>query len=129
LAAQGVVVFTVGVGTPAGGPVPVPREGAGVDWQRDSSGQLVQSRLSEDTLRAIAEATHGAYQPLGTLGEGMNRIRLALDSPSFFPDLAQTRKLGVDRFHLPVAAVILLLTIESLVGTRRKVRETEPDRV
>jgi hypothetical protein len=29
------------------------------------------------------------------------------------------RKMGVDRFHLPVAIALGLLVIESLVGTRR----------
>ena len=32
-------------------------------------------------------------------------------------------KLGVDRFHLPVAAVIVLLVFESLIGTRRNLRQ------
>jgi Ca-activated chloride channel homolog len=125
MAAQGLVVFTIGVGTPEGATIPVPREPASADLLRDSSGQVVQSRLSEDTLRAIAEATRGSYFPLGGLGEGLNRVRRAVESPGFLPDLSQTRKLGVDRFHVPVALVILLLTVESLVGTRRKVRETQ----
>jgi Ca-activated chloride channel homolog len=123
LAAQGMVVFTVGVGTPEGGTISVPREPAPPELLRDGSGQVVQSRLSEDTLRAIAEATRGSYYPLGGLGEGITRVRRAVESPGFLPDLAQTRKLGVDRFHVPVALVILLLTVESLVGTRRKVRD------
>jgi len=29
-------------------------------------------------------------------------------------------KIGVDRFHVFVAAVLLLLVVESLTGTRRK---------
>jgi Ca-activated chloride channel homolog len=124
LAAEGVVVFTIGIGTPEGGPIPVPREPAGGVLLRDRTGQIVQTRLSEDTLRAIAEATHGAYYPLGGLGEGMSRVRRAVESPGFLPGLSQTRKLGVDRFHFPVAAVLVLLTLESLVGTRRRMRET-----
>jgi Ca-activated chloride channel homolog len=125
LAAQGMVVFTIGVGTAGGGPIPVPREPAGTDLLRDTSGRVVESHLSEETLHAIAQATKGSYFPLGSLGEGMSRVRHAVESPGFLPDLAQTRKLGVDRFHLPVAAVILLLGLESLVGTRRKMGENE----
>jgi hypothetical protein len=34
--------------------------------------------------------------------------------------------MGVDRFHLAVAAVGLLLIVESLVGTRRKLSENSP---
>ena len=71
LAGKGVVVFTLGVGTPAGSPIQVAPEGARPDYVRDRSGAVVVSRLDETTLRAIAEATHGRYQALGALGEGM----------------------------------------------------------
>jgi Ca-activated chloride channel homolog len=125
LAAKGVVVFTVGVGTPAGAPVPVFRETGVLDYQRDNSGKVVESQLDEPTLRAIADATKGAYEPLGTLGEGLSRVRRVVESPQFFLNFTQSRKLGVDRFHLLVAAVILLLAGESLVGTRRKMRDNE----
>jgi Ca-activated chloride channel homolog len=127
LAAQGVVVFTLGLGTPVGGPIPVPRDPVGTDLLRDNSGKVVESRLDEETLRAIAQATRGAYQPLGSLGEGMSRVRRAVESSTFLPNLSQVRKLGVDRFHWAVAAVILLLLAESLIGTRRKVRESSGD--
>ena len=53
----------------------------------------------------------------------MSRVRRAVEGSAFFPSLAQARKLGVDRFHVVVAGVILLLIVESLVGTRRRVRE------
>ncbi len=125
LAAKGVVVFTLGVGTPAGAPVPIFRETGGIDYQRDSSGKVVESQLDEATLRAIAEATHGAYEPLGPVGEGMGRVRRVVESPQFLRNFSQVRKLGVDRFHFLVGAVLLLLAGESLVGTRRKMRETE----
>ena len=125
LAAKGVVVFTIGIGTPNGGPIPVPREPGGVDLLRDSDGKTVESRLDEDTLRAIAESTKGTYQPLGSLGEGMNRVLRTVESSTFFPNLSQVRKLGVDRFHFLVAGVLLLLVVESLVGTRRKMRDNE----
>ena len=125
LAAKGVLVFTIGVGTPAGAPIQFTRENGIVDMVRDTRGQVVESHLDETTLRAIAEATKGSYQPLGALGEGMSRVRRALEGSTFFPSLAQTRKLGVDRFHVAVAGVILLLVVESLVGTRRRVRENK----
>ncbi|MBI5388456.1 MAG: VWA domain-containing protein [Verrucomicrobia bacterium] len=124
LAAKGVVVFTLGVGTPAGAPIQVVRETGVAEILRDSSGKVVESRLDEKTLRDIAEATKATYQPLGALGEGMARVRRAVESPTFLPSLFQARKLGVDRFHFFVAGVLVLLVVESLIGTRRKVRES-----
>jgi Ca-activated chloride channel homolog len=123
LAEKKVVVFTIGVGTPAGSTIQYLNEQGVAQIVRDSGGNPVQSRLDETTLRAIAEATRGSYQPLGYLGEGMTRVRHAVESGTDLPDASKLRKLGVDRFHVPVAAVIVLLVVESLVGTRRRVSE------
>jgi hypothetical protein len=90
---------------------------------QDSKGQVVKSRLDEPKLRAIAEATHGAYYPLGPVGEGLAKIRLDMENRTTTSGSAPQRKLGVDRFHLPVAATLLFLVVESLIGTRRWLRE------
>lgn len=126
LAAAGVVVFAIGVGTPAGSTIQYTTEQGGSVLVRDRAGQPVQSRLDEPTLRAMAEATKGSYQPLGYLGEGMNRVRHALATATGWPDSSRMRKLGVDRFHLPVAASLLLLVVESVVGTRRRMSDNRP---
>ena len=80
LAKEGVVVFTVGVGTPAGAEIQMLNEQGKPELVRDSRGEVVRSRLDEPTLRAIAQATHGAYYPLGPLGEGLAKVRLALEN-------------------------------------------------
>ena len=123
LAKQGVVVFTVGVGTPAGGEIQLVNEQGKPELVRDSRGEVVRSRLDEPTLRAIAQATRGAYYPLGPLGEGLAKVRLALETLNTGSGSAPARKFGVDRFHWPVAAVLILLVAESLIGTRRRLRE------
>ena len=123
LAKEGVVVFTVGVGTAAGAEIQMLNEQGKLELVRDSRGETVRSRLDEPTLRAIAQATHGAYYPLGPLGEGLAKVRLALENLSAASAGAPARKLGVDRFHWPVAGVLVLLVVESLIGTRRRLRE------
>lgn len=123
LAKEGVVVFTVGVGTAAGAEVHFVNEQGRVELARDSRGEVVHSRLDEATLRAIAQATGGAYYPLGPLGEGLAKVRLALEALNTGPGSAPARKLGVDRFHWPLAGVLVLLVVESLIGTRRWLRD------
>jgi len=119
LARSNVVVFAVGVGTTTGAEIQVKNEQGRPDLVRDPKGEPVHSRLDETTLRDIAEATRGAYHPLGALGEGMARIRLALEGRDPSAARATVQKLGVDRFHFPVAAVLAMLVAESLLGTRR----------
>jgi Ca-activated chloride channel family protein len=123
LAKQGVVVFTVGVGTAAGAEIQFLNEQGRLELQHDSHGEVVRSRLDEPTLRSIARATHGAYYPLGPLGEGLAKVRRALETLDAGPGAVPARRFSVDRFHWPVAGVLVLLVTESLIGTRRRLRD------
>jgi Ca-activated chloride channel family protein len=120
LVAEGVVAFAVGVGTTAGSTIHVPTAQGPIEELRDAKGNVVRSRLDEETLRAIADATGGRYQPLGTVGEGMRKILFAVNRDPDLRNVKPQRKLGVDRFHVPVALVLLLLVTESLIGTRKR---------
>src|SRR5512140_3554633 len=121
LAKQGVTVFTIGVGTPMGAEIQVLTDQGKTELLRDSKGEVVRSRLDEPTLRAIAQASRGTYFPLGPLGEGLSRVRLAMDNlPGGGSGFLPSRKLGIDRFHFPVAIILVVLVAESLIGTRKR---------
>lgn len=57
---EGMIILTVGVGTPEGGRIPV-FQGGRRDFLRDNKGQVVQTKLEEGALRDIAEASNGAF--------------------------------------------------------------------
>ena len=58
----GLKVMTVGVGSDAGGRIPASYDFFGqVQYKRDSDGNIVVSRLDEDTLRKVADAGGGKY--------------------------------------------------------------------
>ncbi|TPW09341.1 MAG: uncharacterized protein FD129_2234, partial [bacterium] len=74
----GVIIHTIGVGTPAGEPLPERNEdGSVAGYKKDRSGEVVLSRLDESTLRDIASATGGSYYPATLAGgrglEGMDQ--------------------------------------------------------
>jgi Ca-activated chloride channel family protein len=123
LAKQGVVVFTVGIGTPAGGELHFINEQGRSELVKDRKGEVVHSHLDEGVLRTIATVTKGAYYPLGPIGEGLAKVRLDLETLSMAAGGGAARKLGVDRFHLPLSIALGLLVVESLIGTRRWLRE------
>jgi Ca-activated chloride channel homolog len=120
LADKGIVVYAVGVGTVAGSPIHIINAQGLPDVMRDADGQAVISRLDETTLTQIASATHGSYHPLGALGEGLDRVRRLVENSTDTRSAATVRKLGVDRFHIPIAIALVLLVAESLIGTRRR---------
>ncbi len=120
LGKQGVVVFTLGVGTPSGAEIQVVDERGQTSLVRDSKGQPVRSRLDEPTLRGIATATRGSYYPLGPLGEGLEKVRVTVETENLGFAAGPTRKLGVERYHVPIAVLLGLLVLEPLIGTRRR---------
>jgi Ca-activated chloride channel family protein len=120
LETNGVVVFTIGVGTTAGSEIQTVNEAGQPEFLRDGSGEIVRSRLDEATLRQIAEVTGGSYYPLGPLGEGLMKIGPAIRALDNANGSGLTTKNGVDRFYWLVAVMLVLLVAESMIGTRRK---------
>lgn len=120
LATNGVVVFTIGVGTPAGKEIQTRNAAGQLELVRDAKGEIVRSQLDETTLREIAQATGGSYYPLGNLGDGLMKVRSAMHALDVASGLRQSAKSGVDHFHLPIAILLVLLVAESLIGTRRR---------
>ena len=69
---QGVVLHTVGIGDPAG--VPIPVSYGSKDYKKDREGNVVVSKLDEKTLKRIAEITNGYYIHSGTGITGLFRL-------------------------------------------------------
>lgn len=122
-AKDGVKIFTVGVGSTSGELIPVPSENGGTEFLKDDSGQFVKSRLDEKTLRQIASATGGIYEPLGQQGQGLTAIYERGMKSFTRHDLASRRhKVYLEQYHWPLVASLLLFFVEPLIGTRRRMR-------
>jgi Ca-activated chloride channel homolog len=117
-----VVIFALGVGTQAGSVVQVQQPDGTLGPLLDSSGQPVVSRLDEDTLRAIAEATGGSYRRLDSINQATSDVIRALRTPDVVASAAALRRRGIDRYAWPLAVAILLLVAESFLSTRRRMR-------
>jgi len=124
LAARDIVLHTVGIGSTTGSEIPIKDDQGRPDVVRDEVGRIVRTQLDEQTLRGLAAATGGTYQRLGALGEGLVEIQMKLRTTGAGESRPSSAG-GVDRFHIPLALVIVLLVTESLIGTRRSPRQSE----
>jgi len=125
LGTNGVVIFTLGVGTPAGSEIQMLNPAGQLELVHDAKGGVVRSRLDEKTLTAIAAATGGNYYPLGPLGEGLMKVRASVETLDRAAELKRSRSYGIDRYCWPVAALLALLATEPLIGTRRGQRRDQ----
>ncbi|MBT7654869.1 MAG: VWA domain-containing protein, partial [Flavobacteriaceae bacterium] len=61
-AALGIKIFTFGVGTEVGSPIPLKRNGVIESYKKDFDGEVVITKRNQKILEAIAIATDGKYQ-------------------------------------------------------------------
>jgi len=116
---RGVKVYTVGIGTDEGELIPLESGG----YVKDRSGQVVKSRLDEESLKQVAVDTGGVY--LHAAGPSLGLAELYRDYIAGMEkrELASTLERRYEhRFQLPLAAALLLLALEPLVGERRVAR-------
>lgn len=119
-AKKGVLLYTVGMGSPTGSPIPIYNAGGQqVDFKRDRAGSVVVTKLDEASLERIAGMANGKYFRGTNAQDELNEIYKSINT-------LQKRELGVrqftdyeDRFQIFIAAGILLLLIELLISEKR----------
>ncbi len=114
MADKGIVVHTVGVGSPEGAPVSV-----GGEMLRDSDGQIVVSRLNEKLLQDIAFATGGSYVHAtgGSMGlDGIIRQVRDMDAQELVTDRFEEYS---EQYRYLVAIALVIILIESCVLDRK----------
>jgi Ca-activated chloride channel family protein len=115
---RGVKIYTVGIGTTEGELVP----GESGSWVKDRAGQVVKSRLDEETLKRIAVDTGGVYLHAAGPSFGLAELYRNYIDTMEKRELASTlEKRFEHRFQLPLALALLLLVLEPLIGERRAV--------
>jgi Ca-activated chloride channel family protein len=107
-AASGVRVFTVGIGTPDGEPIPLD----GGAYKKDAKGRTVVSRLGEDDLRRIAALTGGAYYRTSPGEDEIADIASKIAAGTPARGLAGTARRWRDRYAWPLGLAFLLSLLE-----------------
>ncbi len=114
-------IFTVGLGSADGSLIPIPGQGGGTAFVKDSEGNIVKSKLDEDRLRKIAEATGGFYVHLQNGPAEMQQIvRDGLGQMKEQEIDARMSRRPIERYQWPLAAGLVLLVASTLVGERKR---------
>ena len=116
-------IFTVGLGSPEGALIPLADKGGGTDFVRDDQGQYVKSRLDEERMREVAEASGGFYVPLRNGPAEMKQIvRDGLGKMKERESDARFSKQPIERYQWPLTAGIAAIVTALLLGERRRAK-------
>jgi len=110
----GIRVFTLGVGSPEGKPIPV-----GGELMKDKEGNIVVTRLDEKTLQDVSDAGKGAYVRAGNTEFGLNPIIDSIRSMQAEEFSSVVFEAYDEQYMYFFAFALLLLVIEMLIGRRK----------
>lgn len=121
-AKHGIRIFCVGIGSKEGSPIQVQDAEGRMTYLKDRAGNVVLSKLDEETLKRIAYVTGGAYVRATATGlelDVLYRERIATMEQK---ELESTRqKRYIHRFQWPLALAAAVLIAEAMIDDRRKV--------
>lgn len=114
-------IFTVGVGTAQGEPIPERNIDGSIDgYKKDPNGQTVISKLNESLLREIAEASDGAYyratpgeRELQSIIEKIKRMEKGETEGNY-------RRIYEEKYQYFLIPGIILIGVALFIGERKK---------
>jgi len=116
---QGIIIYTIGFGSPEGEPIPeYDSLGGLIGYKKDRNGETVLTRLDEVTLQQVASIANGGYfrasadgREVGFLANEISQLQTTELESRF-----ETR--GVERFQWFLLLAIVALTVIELIPDR-----------
>jgi len=120
---EGIRIYTIGVGTTAGEPIPLRQpEGGFMGYKKDENDQVVLSRLDEETLSELARLGSGKYLSAARGGFDLDKIYQevsGLEKKELKGTLAVEY---LDRYQYFLVPAILLLVAEMFLSDRKRLK-------
>jgi Ca-activated chloride channel family protein len=116
---EGIKIFSIGVGTSQGVPIPLKRNGVLIGYKKDREGETVITRLNEQTLQKIASDGDGEYIVGNNTSKTVDYIEellLKADKKEF-----ETKQFSdfKDQFQWFIGLGILFLVIDALMFSKK----------
>ena len=120
-AKEGIIIYTIGLGSPQGVPIPIyDRNGNPAGFKKDRNGNVVTTKLDVTTLQKIAYITNGKYY-ISTSGETELK-QIYDDINKMEKKELSSRKFSQyeDRFQIFIFLALAVLVAETFLPVRRR---------
>jgi Ca-activated chloride channel family protein len=119
VAEEGVLIYTIGFGTPEGEPIPVmDQNGALVDYKRDQNNEVVLSKLDESTLESISQTGNGQYYRASADGSELHNLLAEIDGLQKDQLQSRIETRHIERYQIFLALALVLLVISEFIPDR-----------
>ncbi len=115
-AEKNIKVYTIGMGSPEGGPIPV---GGSGNFLRDKDGNVVITKLDRQMLEDIASAGKGAYFPANNIRAGINQLINELSGIERVELETKVYTDFEDQYQSLILIVIVILLIDFFILERK----------
>ena len=116
---EGVIIHTIGMGSPDGVPIPIYEGNTQTGYKKDESGNTVLTKLDEQGMRQIAEAGGGIYIRATNQQDEMDAVFKEIQSMEKKEFGAKVFTEYEDRFQYFLTVAILLLILEFFISERK----------
>jgi Ca-activated chloride channel family protein len=123
---EGAKIYTIGIGKPEGEPIPIRNDrGEMMGYKKDERGELVLTRLDEQGLQKIAEATDGKYYHASAGEIALDRIYEDISTMDKKEQKGRLMTQYEDRYQYLLPFAIVCLAAEVMISERRSRRKEE----
>ncbi len=115
-----ITIFSIGIGTPRGAPIPVSYESGYSEYKKDENGDVVLTRLQDNSLKQLASGTKGAYFYGGNPTEEV--VKQVFNTLSSLQKKEQSTSFTYDSkqyFQIFTGLALLILVIISFASYKR----------
>ncbi|MCQ2102066.1 MAG: VWA domain-containing protein [Fibrobacter sp.] len=117
-AEMGIRIYTIGIGSREGVPIPVPGRNGEVAYKKDVQGNIVTTRLEDGTLQEIASVTGGLYFYASPGEFQLQKVLTEIASLEKKEQASDRMENYQDRYQIFLGLAALLFLIEALVSER-----------
>jgi Ca-activated chloride channel family protein len=117
----GILIYTIGFGTPEGQPVPETNQyGEITGYKRDQNGEVVLSRLDETTLQTIAQTGNGKYYRATADGRELGSLLGEIDDLQRAQLQTRFETTYIERYQIFLALALAALIVAEMIPDRKK---------
>jgi Ca-activated chloride channel homolog len=121
IAGKGIVIHTIGIGSPDGAPIPVVSNGKTSGYKKDKDGNTVVTKLNLDLLEAVAMNAGGVCVHATNSDVGLQKVVDQIDKMKK-SSMTIKRYRDYNEHFLPFAFIALLLLIIDIFVTEKKTK-------